>query len=178
MTSSSPSFTLTPVASGSTVTSIVSDTILSPSSTVNLTLTGLPDGVGLIPSTTALGFPDSAFCFGVIFTYSLSLGPHWISASSENPFVTASNVTVSLTAISSSESSAPSSALLIWIIFSSSVTVTLSSSTFDRELSFKVPLMVALPAASARIVPFSSTVTADVLLDSHTISAFCGFSGV
>ena len=160
------------------MTSIVSEVILSPSSTVNLTLTGFPDGVGLIPSTTARGLPDNAFCLGVIFTYSFCEGPHWISASSEKPFVTASNVTVSLTAISSSESSAPSSALLIWIIVSSSVTVTLISSTFDRELSFNVPLIVALPAASARIVPFSSTVTADVLLDSHTISAFSGFSGV
>ncbi len=49
--------------------------IVSPSVTVNLTLTGLPDGVGLSPVTSAFGVPR-VFAFGEILTYSLFPGPH------------------------------------------------------------------------------------------------------
>ncbi len=57
-------------------------------------------------------------------------------------------------------------------------TVTFNSSDFDRELSFNVPVIVALPGASALITPFSSTVATDVSSESHTISVFSAFSGV
>ena len=159
------------------MTEILFTDIFSPSTTEKLTSTAPPEGVGLIPSIVALGFPHPSI-LGTNLIYSLFVGSHWTFAFSEMPFITASSVTLSFTAIFNLSTSTPSSAFLICIILSLLVTTTLSFSTFANELSFKVPFIVALPAACALIFPLSSTVTTDESSESHTISAFFAFSGV